>query len=152
MPENETVKPERKKRDSKRLTPYQQRYLKNYFGNGMNRNEAMKATNPKLSGNSLSVCSTEMHNRAAVQAFLQKHMQQYLEKDFSDLYNVKVCTLIAVMINSYEEGDYRCTVAAINELNKMSGDHAPEKKISITVDGDQIQRLKDLYEKAKRDY
>jgi len=143
-------------KSDKTLTELQYNFVLNYVKNGFNAYQA--AIN---AGYAESVAKVEAHKILAkpqVREHLRRAYQRVEAKQLNVLCmtmqeKAKVLSRIIYDIVPKDKSQepkrkhYDQAIKAIAELNKMSGDYAPDKRLSLTVDA-----TKDKLEEVKRQY
>lgn len=129
----------------------QAQFAINYIKNGRNAYKA--ALDAGYSPKHAKANSYTIVNQPAVKQALRKALVK-AERKLSATYEYKIKKLMRV-INTYipDEGELnnnevKTAISAITELNKMHGDYAPDKRLSLTVDAtkDRVIEATKVYE------
>lgn len=132
------------------LSDKQQSFVLNYLKNGFNMRCAAREAGYSEAfvahkAHTL-IENPEIYNRVVV-AYKQYEMKQMKEIMITIEERVKILQSIIYDIVP-KNGDepkrnlYKVALQAVSELNKMAGDYAPDKRLSVTVDATQ-GKLKD---------
>lgn len=126
----------------KQLTNQQYKLCINYVSNGFNMTKAARDA-----GYSVDYADTRAHkllDKPEVKEHLAKSLSvaEQQVQELSKVWLWKIKKLVKV-INKYipdddslqmKSGNVRVAISALQELNKMHGDYAPERRLSLTVD------------------
>ena len=139
------------------LTERQRSFVISYVTNGYNKLQA--ALNAGYTRSSALTGTAIIDNPNVKDHIQQAIAQQKRDEDFFKklkvAYNdrLKVLSHIIYDIVDLDNPElskrnmYKVAIAAVNELNKMAGDHAPNKLLSVTVDA-----TKEKLKEARRVY
>lgn len=125
------------------LTDKQYQFVTNYIQNGFNAKQAALKAGYSLSY--ANVKAPKLIDHPAIKARLQKAYQDVemkLQKELRISISDKARALLRIIedvipLDPTQEPRrdyYKDAIRAISELNKMQGDYAPEKRLSMTVD------------------
>jgi len=140
---------------SRPLTPLQVSFCDNYIRNGFNAKQA--ALDAGYSEPYARQASLIIKNNPVISDTIDKAIktaQRDILKQCGATYEARVRKLWKVVEHTIPEDNdpihpyVKNAIAAIAEINKMSGDYAPDKKLSLTVDmtKDKMQEVKKAYE------
>lgn len=140
---------------NKPLTPKQQSFVINYIKNGFNGYQAM--VDAGYSHTVARVKVTSMLDNPNIKQRLAKAYQKVEARHelmlcMSIQDKAKILTQIIYDIVPQDGSEpkrdyYKDALKAINELNKMQGDYAPDKRLNVTVDATKERLLE-----ARRQY
>jgi phage terminase small subunit len=142
---------------SKYLTDMQYNFVLNYVRNGFNAYQAARS-----SGYSEDTAKAEAYKLLAkplVKQHIAKAQEKVDQQRLNKLYltmeqKAKVLTRIIYDVVPKDKTQepkreyYKDALKAISEMNKMQGDYAPEKRLSLTVDAtkDKLKEINKQYE------
>lgn len=121
----------------KQLSPKEYEFAQNYIKNGFNAYQAALTAGYKPEY--AKKYSYKIIQRPAIQGVITKAVQRIDQKlGVTIEWRVnKLKAIINAVIGddgTHDKQYYKDALKAIAEINKMSGDYAPDKRLSITVD------------------
>ena len=138
----------------KPLTQKQRSFVLNYISNGLNARQA--ALTAGYSDNVALIKGSKMTNHPLIRNEIEKAYNT-IDRQRAELMlavdeRVRILSAIIYDIVPKDGSEpkreyYKDALKAIAELNKMSGDYAPDKRLSVTVDAtkNKIRDVKRLY-------
>lgn len=126
-----------------KLTEMQYLFIHHYVNNGFN------ATKAALSAGYSTDFSTHQSHKLTNHPMVKQRISEILDRNIKVTLDEKIDYLLQI-VNDIIPKDgsepkrnmYMIAIKAISELNRMMGDYAPEKRLSVTVDATQ-KRLDD---------
>jgi len=147
-------------RDFREITPREIKFCYSYLSNGGNGYKA--AIDVGHSQASARGNSHKYLKSPAVKRFMSKQLQKIEDELGADfMWKIqKLKRAIELCMPDYEENHKNCNmtalISAINEMNRMQGHHAAEKRVIENKDKGDIEAvheiLDELKEKYKKDY
>jgi transposase len=143
-------------KDAKPLTEREQLFVTHYLSNGYSARAAAKSA-----GYSDSSCDSHAHHILDKEHIKQRISNAYRKvearnaKELCMSIEAKAKLLTQIIYDIIpQDGSppkreyYKDALKAISEMNKMSGDYAPDKRLSVTVDAtkDKLIEAKKVYE------
>jgi hypothetical protein len=141
---------------TKPLSEMQYKFANEYIKNGFNAYRA--AINAGYSLNSAKVMGKELVNRPGIQ---ERILRAYAKADQEVISKIAIsfgdkAKILLRIINDIVPPDgsepkreyYSEAIKAMAELNKMQGDYAPDKRLSMTVDAtkNKLEEVRRIYE------
>jgi len=134
-----------RKRNKKRMSLKEQKFIEAYLLTG---NATKSIIEAGYNTNNPNQMSSSVINRPHVKEAIDKARSKVIEKTQINFQTV-LETLWDVIIKTKNEGKDDICIKAINEMNKMLGNHAPEKHYNINENHEvkEIQEVRALYKK-----
>lgn len=137
--------------------PREEMFVKHYIANDFNATEAAVAAGYSPNGAKVTAC--RMLQKPRIKELLKRQMQK-TERKLEITFEWKIKKLKACVDSAINEVDGRelvtnhnALLGAINELNKMQGHYAPEKRqVEHSMDKEQAAALKELIKQHEREY
>ena len=132
----------------KKLTQKQYSFMNNYVQNGFNATQA--ARDAGYSQKYADAKAYDLVNHPAISERISVACQKATETtEITFQWKIeKLKQVISSCENSPLAQDKRVVIEAISELNKMQGDYAPDKRMSMTIDAtkERLAEVRRLYE------
>lgn len=126
-----------------KLTDKQYTFVTSYIRNGFNSYKAAKAAGYSEGYALVKAC--KLIDQPAIRERIDKALDKVLAIEIKEKADVLLKIIYDIVPQDGSEPKrkhYPDAIRAISELNKMQGDYAPDKRLSITVDATQ-KRLND---------